>query len=63
MVQPESLDVSDESKPALPAIGDPEDPLLDLFLRKSSLSPQQFHVELGKQRGSHAPEEAAAATV
>ncbi len=60
MVQPESLDVSDESTEAPHAPADTEDPLLDLFLKKSALTPQAFQIELSKQRGSHSQQEAAA---
>ncbi|HEY5039247.1 MAG TPA: PilZ domain-containing protein, partial [bacterium] len=58
MVQPDILDVSDESHAMPPAPGDPEDPLLELFLKKSTLTPQDFQAELTKQRGSHSPQEA-----
>jgi DNA-binding NarL/FixJ family response regulator len=60
MVQPESLDVSDESTALPRASGDPDDPLLDLFLKKSTLTAQAFQSELSKQRGSQSPQEAAA---
>jgi CheY-like chemotaxis protein len=58
MVQPDSLDVSDESHAMPPAPGDPEDPLLELFLKKSALTPQDFQAELTKQRGPHPPQAA-----
>ena len=63
MVQPESLDVSDESSVPPHAPADTEDPLLDLFLKKSTLTPQAFQIELSKQRGSHSQQEAAAVSV
>ncbi|MGH9530483.1 MAG: PilZ domain-containing protein [Terriglobales bacterium] len=64
MVQPESLDVSDESSVQNQVVADTDDPLLDLFLKKSTLTPQAFQVELSKQRGSHSqPEAASAASV
>ncbi len=59
MVQPESLDASDETAPQSPISGAPEDPLLDLFLTRSSLTPQAFQLELSKQRGSHSQQETA----
>jgi hypothetical protein len=62
MVQPESLDISDESHAMPLAPGEPEDPLLDLFLRKSNLPHQAFQLELGKQRGSNSHQAAVAST-
>lgn len=56
-VQPESLDAAEEGR-AIQSPGETEDPLLDLFLRKSTLPHEAFQVELGKQRGSHARQEA-----
>ena len=53
MVQPDSLDVSDESSRAHPGLEDTDDPLLDLFLNKSTLPAEAFQGELLKQRGSH----------
>jgi hypothetical protein len=56
MVHPESLDAIQEPRATHPLPG--EDPLLDLFLRNSELTHHAFQLELGKQRGSHSPQEA-----
>jgi DNA-binding LytR/AlgR family response regulator len=56
MVHPESLDAIQEPRTTHPLPG--EDPLLDLFLRNPDLTHHAFQLELGKQRGSHSPQDA-----
>jgi DNA-binding response OmpR family regulator len=60
MVQPESLDVTEEPRPTHPVPGETEDPLLELFLKKFALPHEAFQRELGKQRGSQSPQAVAA---
>ncbi len=50
LVQPEGLDTSEPVAP-LKSAREVEDPLLELFRKKSALTPEQFHGELRKQRG------------
>jgi hypothetical protein len=52
-VQPEGLDSSEPQKDAEASAQARLDPLLDLFRAKANLSPEEFQVELQKQRGAH----------
>ena len=49
MVEPEGLDIGDPVSPAKSG-NSVEDPLLDLFRKKTDLAPEAFQVELQKQR-------------
>ena len=63
LVEPEGLGADDGPAPKLsPEISAlAEDPLLQLFRKESSLSPEVFHEELRKQRGAPSGEALAAA--
>jgi len=60
VVEPEGMSDPEPAGPAQPVVDETEDPLLDLFRRKTELPTESFLSELRRQRGSH-PEAAQAA--
>jgi CheY-like chemotaxis protein len=62
LVEPEGLEAEDAPSlsPAPYSLANAEDPLLQLFRRESSLSPEAFQEELRKQRATPSSEAAAA---
>jgi len=53
LVEPEGLDMGESLATPKPASG-VEDPLLELFRKRSDLAPAAFQIELRKQRGPKA---------
>jgi len=51
-VEPEGMEDAQSPTPVRSSHDDGDDALLDLFRRSASLTPEEFHDELRKQRGS-----------
>lgn len=60
VVEPEGMSDRELAGPTQPVVSETEDPLLDLFRKKTELPTESFLSELRRQRGSH-PEAAQAA--
>jgi CheY-like chemotaxis protein len=60
VVEPEGMSDPEPAAPVQPVADETEDPLLDLFRRKTEFTTESFLSELRRQRGSH-PEPAQAA--
>lgn len=59
VVEPEGMSDPQPAQPSQPVADETEDPLLDLFRRKTEFTTETFLSELRRQRGSHPPAQAA----
>ncbi len=60
VVEPEGMSEPESARPAQPLVEESEDPLLELFRRKTEFTAETFLTELRRQRGPH-PDPAQAA--